>query len=98
MRVVNSPAADADLEEIATYIAQDNPTRARSYVLELRTKSRQLGDTPGMGRTRPDIGAGIRVLSHGNYLIFYTVHDDLVRIERFMHGARDIGVDDFSGA
>ena len=98
MRVVTSPAADADLEEIATYIAQDNPTRARSYVLELRTKSQQLGDTPGMGRMRPDIREGIRVFPHGNYLIFYTVHDDLVRIERFMHGARDIGVDDFSGA
>ena len=95
MRVVNSPAADADLMEIAAYIAQDNPTRARSFVIELRARSRQLGEAPAIGRARPDLGTGIRVVPHGNYLIFYSMHDDIVRIERFMHGARDIGGDDF---
>ena len=51
-----------------------------------------------MGRARPDLGDGIRLMPHGNYLIFYSVHDDAVRIERVMHGARDITADDFKGS
>ena len=30
-----------------------------------------------------------------DYLIFYREHDGAIRIERVMHGARDIGGDDF---
>ena len=94
MKVVFAPAAEADLLDIAAYIAQDNPVRAFSFIDELEAKSLLLGDAPHSGVERSELGSGIRMLVHGNYLIFYRAQS-VVRIERIMHGARDIGGDDF---
>ncbi|HYN61975.1 MAG TPA: type II toxin-antitoxin system RelE/ParE family toxin [Rubrivivax sp.] len=95
MKVNFSPAAQADLLDIALYIAQDSPTRALSFVDELEAKCLRLGQVSGIGTARPELGDGLRVLPHGNYLIFYRDHESGLRIERVMHGARDIGGDDF---
>lgn len=80
--------------EIALYIAQDNPSRALSFVGELEERCLALGDAPGIGTGRPELGAGILMLPHGRYLIFYRQIPQSVRIERVMHGARDIVGDD----
>ncbi|WP_349261175.1 type II toxin-antitoxin system RelE/ParE family toxin [Povalibacter sp.] len=34
---------------------------------------------------------GLRSCAHGTYVIFFTVDDQGVRIERILHGARDLG-------
>ena len=95
MKVVFSPAASDDLMGIALFIAQDNPIRAQTFVDELEAKCHALGKSPGIGTRRPGLGKGVRVASHGRYLIFYREANDGLRIERVMHGARDIGDDDF---
>lgn len=38
--------AESDLEQIGDYMAQDNPKRALSFVLELRDKCLSLAETP----------------------------------------------------
>ena len=81
--------------DIAIFIAQDNPARALTFVDELESKCDTLGSAPGIGTARPDLGEGIRVLPHGRYLIFYREANKSLRIERIMHGGRDIGGDDF---
>jgi len=80
--------------EIALYIAQDSPDRALSFVDELEGRCAALGKAPGIGTARPELGDGIRMLPHGRYLIFYRQTQRTVRIERIVHGARDIGGDD----
>lgn len=95
MKVEFSPVAQDDLLEIALYIAQDNPTRALSFVDELEAQCLRLGQAAGIGAPRPELGEGVRMLAHGRYLIFYREHPSTIRIERVMHGARDIGSDDF---
>lgn len=95
MTVRFSPAAQADLMDIALFIAQDNPTRALTFVDELENKCDTLGGAPGIGTARPELGAGIRVLPHGRYLIFYREANSALRIERILHSARDIGDADF---
>ncbi|MFP1129453.1 type II toxin-antitoxin system RelE/ParE family toxin [Asticcacaulis sp.] len=42
MRVTFSPMARNDLREIARYIAQDAPGRARTFTLELQQKALRL--------------------------------------------------------
>jgi hypothetical protein len=42
MRVELSSFIESDLDTIADYIAQDNPTRAVSFIQEIRAKSMQL--------------------------------------------------------
>ena len=76
--------------EIALYIAQDNVNRALAFVDELEESCRALGNAPGIGTARPELGDGIRMLPHGRYLIFYRQLQRSVRIERVLHGARDI--------
>ena len=47
-----SPAAQADLMDIAAFIAQDNPARALSFVDELEDKCAVLATAPGIGTQR----------------------------------------------
>ena len=90
-----SPLADYDLEEIGDFIAKDNPARALSFIRELREKCTRLAFPSAIGAPRPELGEGIRMLPHGRYLIFYREDNSSVRIERVMHGARDIGSEEF---
>lgn len=83
-------SAEDDLERIGDYIAQDNPKRALSFVLELRDKCLALADTPcGFPLVPRYERFGIRRCVHGNYLIFYRADDDQVTVVHVVHGARD---------
>ena len=95
MKLTFSPAAGADLMDITIRIEQNNPARALTFVDELEGKCDALGGAPGIGTSRPELGEGVRMLPHGRYLIFYREVNKALRIERIMHGARDIGADDF---
>lgn len=83
--------AREDLQNIARYIAQDNPARARTFVGELRQRCLLLVEQPDLGVVREDCAKGLRMLSHGRYLIFYGLTEKDILIERVLHGARDLG-------
>ncbi|HBK07694.1 MAG TPA: plasmid stabilization protein [Acetobacteraceae bacterium] len=90
MKVVLSDAARLGLERIGDYIARDNPSRAGSFVAELRTACLTLGEMPQAFPLVPRYERlGIRRRPHGNYLIFYRVDQDRVSIVQILHGARD---------
>lgn len=90
MRLEFSPAADADLVAIASFIARDNVPRAVAFVDELEAACAKLIDFPNSGVARSEIRAGLRSKPHGSYVIFYSVLSAVIRIERILHGARDI--------
>jgi toxin ParE1/3/4 len=46
MIVLISDAAEAELETIGDWIAEANPTRALSFVMELRRRCEALSDVP----------------------------------------------------
>lgn len=85
-----SPKAAEDLEEIVHYIARDNPARARSFADELVGVCKKIPEMPDGYAARPELGRGIRVALHGRYMIFFRVFAHEVRIERILHGARDL--------
>lgn len=60
-RLLLSPRAAADLEEIAEYIARDNPRRAATFVAELEAKCRAVAETPEFYPARPDLAPGLRL-------------------------------------
>ena len=90
MRLAFSPLAERDLEAIADYIAANNPTRALSFIRELRTMCSQLAQHPQGYRLRPELGEGIRSCAHGRYVIFFEIAPGGVAIVRILHGARDL--------
>ena len=89
-RLEFSPEAEADLSDIAIYIAHDNPERAYGFVDELEGRCADLLGFPESGRARPELAPDLRSKPHGRYVIFYTPGAETVRIERILHGARDI--------
>jgi toxin ParE1/3/4 len=89
-RLEFSPEAEADLLDISGYIARDNPERALGFVNELEARCVDLLAFPESGRARPDLAPSLRSRPHGRYIIFYTPGARTVRIERILHGARDI--------
>jgi len=85
-----SPLAEIDLEEIADYIARDNPRRALSFVRELRERCEKIAAFPEAARLRPELAKGIRLVAYGRYAICYTVQPGEVRIERIVAGGRNL--------
>jgi plasmid stabilization system protein ParE len=90
MKVVLSPAAESDLEEIGDYIAGDNPHRAISFIREIREHCLTIAAAPNAAPLREKILGGVRMMPHGDYLIFYRALNSEIRVERILHGARDI--------
>ncbi|MGD9616388.1 MAG: type II toxin-antitoxin system RelE/ParE family toxin [Alphaproteobacteria bacterium] len=87
-RLVFSPRAEADLEEIGDYIARDNPARALTFLDELREHCSAIVNAPRMYALRAELGTGIRIAVHGRYLILFRADDETGRIERIVHGVR----------
>lgn len=90
MRCEISPLAEADLNEIGDYIARDNPKRAISFIDELVSHCRKIAQMPLAYPARDELTLGLRTCSHQRYVIFFTIAVDVVRIERILHGSRDI--------
>ena len=79
----------ASLDDIAGFIAKDDPTRATSFVLELQSAVTKLQVHPGMGRAGRVPGTRELVL-HKNYIAIYRVRGDDVEILRLQHSARNL--------
>lgn len=90
MRIVRSNAALIDLFAIQDFIASENPARAATFLKELEAALLSLAKTPRRGAPRDHIAPGLRLIAHGQYNIFYRVMDDVVRIERILHAAREV--------
>lgn len=90
MKLGISPLAEHDLENIADWIARDNPVRAVSFTEELYRQCLLIAESPALYRERPELGAGVRSCVYGRYVLLFRALDTEVRIERVVHGARDI--------
>jgi toxin ParE1/3/4 len=88
-RYLLSAAADADVEQIAAWIARDNVAAARKWIDQLGTKFENLSNLPGSGTDQSKIRKGLRSSPFGNYLVFYRKYRDGIFIYRIIHGARN---------
>jgi toxin ParE1/3/4 len=82
------PEAEADIENIALYIAADSPGAAKKWFEDIYRRCQHIGDMPGIGVARPDVRADLRMLPAGKYLILYREIDGGAEIVRIIHGAR----------
>lgn len=88
-RYVISPQADADLDGIFGYIANDRPRAAVRLISKILKRFKSLADHPLSGAPQPKYGVGIRFSTVENYLIVYRPIDTGVEVVRVIHGARD---------
>jgi plasmid stabilization system protein ParE len=88
-RVEITGPAIADLAEIVSYIARDNPVGAKALGENLLDAALSLAKTPFKGSPYPRL-ARVRKLTLPPFKIFYRVNDRTrdVEILRFWHSAR----------
>jgi toxin ParE1/3/4 len=86
-----SRRADVDLAEITDFIALDNSERAFEFEDELVAQARKIAQAPLGYVERPELKEGLRSCAYGDYMIFFTIDDQGIRIERILHGSRDLG-------
>ncbi|MES2338835.1 MAG: type II toxin-antitoxin system RelE/ParE family toxin [Pseudomonadota bacterium] len=90
MKVVLSSLALADLKDIASTIARDNPPRAVSFVDELRQTARQIASLPqGFPLVPRYERHGIRRRSWKGYGILYSVAPDRIFVHRILGPGQD---------
>jgi toxin ParE1/3/4 len=96
MKAEFSPRAIRDLQEILEHIARDNPQAAVRLIDRLEATCLRLPQSPKVGTRRDDLASGLRALSHGSYVIYFVEQtEEILRIARVMHGARDVKPIDF---
>jgi plasmid stabilization system protein ParE len=90
MRLRLSPSVPGDLEEIADFIAQDSPRHAVKMLRLLRARMKEIAKQPEIYCLRPELGPEARLATVGNYVILFRIRQNAVRIERVVHGSRDL--------
>ena len=88
-RVEFSSFIEDDLDTIAEHIAQDNPSRAVSFIQEIREKFRVIGQNPLGYRLHPEIGDDARMALVGRYVVLFHIVNDIARIVTFHDKWRD---------
>ena len=89
-RLVLSPRARADLDDLWLHVALDNPAAADRLIDRIVSRCQALIDHPELGPSRPEIAPEARVLIVGDYLALYHIKDSKVEIVRVVHGARQL--------
>jgi len=90
MRLRLSPHVPGDLEEIVDFIAADSPRHALRVLRLLRAKIKEIAKQPQIYRLRPELAPDARLAVVGNYVILFRIRKSSVRIERVVHGAREL--------
>ena len=90
-RICVSKKALADIRRIWAFVAKDRPASADALIDSFYKRFRLAAMNPAIGKARPDLGKGLRILSVGKYVIGFRRVPQGMQIVRVVHGARDLG-------
>ncbi|OXL85694.1 addiction module toxin RelE [Paenibacillus sp. SSG-1] len=93
-KIQYTPAAGDDMEEIFSFISQENASAAEDLLQKLDDQISNLAEFPYMGSVLsedefPLLKRGYRFIVVQPYLVFYRVIENRVIIHRILHGRRD---------
>lgn len=90
--IIYLPIAYDDLDDIVEYILKDNPAAALDTLEKIQNAMERLRSFPKMGSIPRDIRLermGNRMLIVDDYLIFYVIEGNTIRIRRILYGSRN---------
>ena len=88
-----SPQAEADLEQIALYIARDNPLAAEAWVQKLIVAAEKAGRMPRAGRVVPEVeDPEIREVLVKSYRVVYRVEAKRILVLTIFEGHRKLRI------
>lgn len=85
-----APLALADIDEIAGYVAAQDPQAAARLIARIKERAISLAERPGLGRPREELAPKLRSVAIASYALFYRPLDDGIEVARVLHGRRDI--------
>ncbi|MER2520462.1 MAG: type II toxin-antitoxin system RelE/ParE family toxin [Bdellovibrionales bacterium] len=88
MRFIISEEASNDLEDFGDRAARNDPASAVATMKELLRYCRAIAHAPHAWEPAPDLGEGLRCATYDRWTIYFSAHDDEVRIERLLLGRR----------
>ena len=89
-RILRTPQADADLQEIWSSIARDDVSAADKLIRRIDDAFLSIAANPDVGIRLDEIRPGLRCKPVRRwYLIFYEITDDSITVLRVLHGSRD---------
>jgi toxin ParE1/3/4 len=89
-RVVYSKKAEAELVDLAGYIAIDSEHNADAFTAKLRSKVLVIARSPRIYRLRNDIAPEVRLAALGRYVILFRIVDGWIEVLHVVHGSRDL--------
>ncbi len=92
VKVRINPVANTDLRKIKKYISEDSVEAATKIVKDIIEKIENLADFPEMETmlmNKISLKSKYRYIICGQYLIFYIYENNIVSIQRVLHGKRD---------
>lgn len=89
MKIVLSPQAQADLREVRSYIARENPTAARREIARIKAAVRLIASGRIEGReVILEGGQRLHVWLISSYRVYYRRMDAVLQVVRVYHQAR----------
>lgn len=89
---ISEPAAD-DLQAIAAYGTENwGWEKSNRYLDDLSSLIGNLLDNPYLGRTRDDLGSGVRGIRMHQHVIFYRIFRNQLEIVRVLHERQDVQI------
>jgi toxin ParE1/3/4 len=82
--------AELDMARIVDWIAEDSQVQADRLLDRIWREFDVIVRGPRMYQLRTDVNENARIAVVGRYLILFRVRSDVVRIERVVHGGRDL--------
>ncbi len=77
-----------DLDNVESYVAQDNPVAAAEVALKIINAVSMLEQQPGLGRPGRVPGTKELVIPNTPYIVPYRVKEGIVQVLRVYHSAR----------
>jgi plasmid stabilization system protein ParE len=95
VKIVWTSEALRKLEEIESFIAQNNPERASAFIDLLLEKGDLIGSFPNMGRVVPELARSeIREILVGKYRIVYRRTPAYIEILTVFEGHRSLRIEE----
>jgi len=77
-----------NLSNLADYIAEDNPVKARKLISKIRAAISNLAQQPAMGRPGRVENTRELVIVGTPYIVIYRIQNKEIEILRVLHGAQ----------
>ena len=89
MKIVWRARAEADLNALVTYIANESPSGAKRVHDQIIYSVSFLADWPDFGKPGRKPGLREMVVAHTRYVVIYRHNASKVTILRIVHGSRN---------